>query len=84
MMLNLRILEVYNSRVSYLPIGLFTTIIFLVEIFYFGYLDFGFELNDPYNHLYSDYISNWASIEFGIIRTCKCWHKFYIIGMHIL
>lgn len=58
MMLNLRILEVYHSRVSYLPIGFLTTIIFLIEILYFGYLDFGFDSSDSYNDLYADYTSN--------------------------
>ena len=65
MMLNLRILEVYHSRVSYLPIGFFTTVIFLIEILYFGYLDFGFDSSDSYNSLYADYTSNWAQFEFG-------------------
>lgn len=65
MMLNLRILEVYHSRVSYLPIGFFTTVIFSIEILYFGYLDFGYDLSDSYNSLYADYTSNWALFEFG-------------------
>jgi NADH-quinone oxidoreductase subunit J len=65
MMLNLRILEVYSSRVSYLPIGLFTIIIFLVEVLYLGCSDLGSDLSEPYNPLYANYISNWALFEYG-------------------
>jgi len=64
MMLNLRILEVYSSRVSYLPIGFFTIIVFSFEILYLGYSDFSSDFGTPYNFFYTDYISNWASVEY--------------------
>lgn len=64
MMLNLRILEVYNSRVTYLPIGVFTALIFFFELFYLSYIDFGLEISGSYNLLFSDYVS-WPSYEYG-------------------
>lgn len=41
MMLNVRVVEVYNSIIYYLPIGLFLGIFFLIEIIYMIINDFG-------------------------------------------
>jgi len=42
MMLNLRILEVYQTTVTYLPIGLFFGFFFMFEIIYMIQVDIGF------------------------------------------
>ena len=40
-MLNVRVVEVYNSIIYYLPIGLFLGLFFLIEIIYMIIKDFG-------------------------------------------
>ena len=52
MMLNVRVVEVYNSIIYYLPIGLFLGLFFLIEIIYMIIKDFG--INSIY--LFVDHI----------------------------
>jgi NADH:ubiquinone oxidoreductase subunit 6 (subunit J) len=41
MMLNVRVVEVYNTIINYIPIGLFIGCFFFGELMYMIYIDFG-------------------------------------------
>jgi len=41
MMLNVRIVEVYNTIINYIPIGIFLGFVFFLEIIYLIYRDLG-------------------------------------------
>ncbi len=73
MMLNLRIVEVYNSLVSYFPIGSFLGIFFFIEFF--------FLIKNDLNFLTFTYISN-NFLELGIISNNLLWAKsnLYLLG----
>jgi len=51
MMLNLRVLEVYHTIVTYLPIGIFFGFFFLLEIFYIIKNDFNLFISYNYDYL---------------------------------
>jgi len=54
MMLNVRMVEVYNTIMNYIPIGLFIGCFFFGEILYMVYMDFGFSTL----YMGGDYASN--------------------------
>lgn len=55
MMLNVRVVEVYNTIINYIPIGLFIGCFFFSELMYMIYMDFGISSYIGS----SSYTSNW-------------------------
>lgn len=57
MMLNIRLVEVYNSLVTYLPLGIFFGFFFLIEIIYMWHLDFVYR--EKYLYYSADHEQSW-------------------------
>lgn len=73
MMLNLRIVEVYNSLLTYFPIGCFIGLFFFIEFFFIIKMDF--------DYLTTDYLKN-NLLELNQINYSLIWSNsnLYLLG----
>jgi len=83
MLLNLRIVETYLIFYKYIPIGVFLSFIFLVELFYvmsFIFKSPVYLMSELFNWNYL--INNVSNIELlGIVLFNYYWYLFLIVGL---
>ncbi len=91
MMLNIKIVELNERFIRYLPIGAFLGIIFLLEIFFLIDKNFAtqnFNTQDSYFLVTNDFLSNISSLvnieQIGLILYTKFVYLFLLGGMILL